>query len=216
MLKTLAAACLTISLSIAGAFAAKNGGGDLDRGYTRLLISECKSRGLLRNQCAYVLATAFHETGSLMTPVRETFAATDRQAIARLDAAWAKGKLPWVSSPYWREGWFGRGYVQLTHDYNYRRASIRLGIDLVSDPAKALVPETAAWILVIGSKDGWFTGKKLSDYINLLGTDFLGARRVINGTDCARKIAAYAVAYDASLEQTGYSVAEARPKVAAR
>ncbi|MBB2713344.1 hypothetical protein N2597_11395 [Rhizobium sophoriradicis] len=216
MLKTLAAACLTISLSFAAAFAAKSGIGDLDRGYTRLLISECKLRGLLRSQCAYVLATTFHETGGLMTPVRETFAATDRQAIARLDAAWAKGKLPWVSSPYWRQGWFGRGYVQLTHYYNYRLASIKLGVDLVSDPAEALAPDTAAKILVIGSKDGWFTGKKLSDYINLRGADFLGARRVINGTDCASKIAAHAVAYDASLEQTGYGVAEATPKIAAR
>ncbi|WP_181147666.1 hypothetical protein [Ensifer aridi] len=216
MVRTFAAACLIISLSVAVAFAAKGGVGDLDRGNARFLISECKSHGLLRKQCAYVLATAFHETGGLMTPVRETFATSDRQAIVRLDAAWAKGKLPWVSSPYWRQGWFGRGYAQLTHEKNYRTASIKLGIDLVSDPAKGLVPETAATILVMGSKEGWFTGKKLSDYINLRATDFIGARKVINGTDCARKIATYAVAYDASLEQTGYNATEAKAKVAAR
>ncbi|MBB3165865.1 MULTISPECIES: hypothetical protein [Rhizobium] len=51
-----------------------------------------------------------------------------------------------------------------------------------------------------------FTGKKLSDYINLGTTNFIGARHVINGTDHAGKIAKYAVAYDATLEQGGYSV----------
>nr|OAP96441.1 hypothetical protein A4U53_38195 [Rhizobium leguminosarum] len=141
-----------------------------------------------------------------MMPVRETCATSDNQAIARLDSAWAKGKLPWVSSPYWRQGWFGRGYAQLTHENNYRTVSIKLGIDLVSFPAKALIPEIAAKVLVMGLKEGWFTGKKLSDYINLGTTNFIGARHVINGTDHAGKIAKYAVAYDATLEQGGYSV----------
>ncbi|XKM37779.1 hypothetical protein A4U53_000770 (plasmid) [Rhizobium ruizarguesonis] len=206
MLRRLVAACRIISLCVAVAFAAKSGVGDLDRGDTRLLISECKLHALLRTQCAYVLATAFHETGGLMMPVRETCATSDNQAIARLDSAWAKGKLPWVSSPYWRQGWFGRGYAQLTHENNYRTVSIKLGIDLVSFPAKALIPEIAAKVLVMGLKEGWFTGKKLSDYINLGTTNFIGARHVINGTDHAGKIAKYAVAYDATLEQGGYSV----------
>ncbi|UIK01221.1 hypothetical protein LZK82_27525 (plasmid) [Rhizobium leguminosarum] len=209
MLRRLVAACWIVSLCVAVAFAAKSGVGDLDRGDTRFLISECKLHALLRTQCAYVLATAFHETGGLMMPVRETFATSDNQANARLDSAWAKGKLPGVSSPYWREGWFGRGYSQLTHEKNYRIASINLGIDFVADPAKALVPEIAAKVLVMGLKEGLFTGKKLSDYIDLGTTNFIGARHVINGTDHAGKIATYAVAYDAALEQDGYGVTEA-------
>ncbi|WP_222403605.1 hypothetical protein [Rhizobium leguminosarum] len=215
MLRRLAAACRIISLCVAVAFAAKSGVGDLDRGDTKLLISECKLHALLRNQCAYVLATAFHETGGRMMPVRETFATSDNQAIARLDSAWAKGKLPWVSSPYWRQGWFGRGYSQLTHENNYRTVSIKLGIDLVSFPAKALIPEIAAKVLVMGLKEGWFTGKKLSDYINLRATNFIDARQVINGMDCADKIAAYAVAYAAALEQDGYGVTGVEAKVGA-
>ncbi|WP_221123336.1 MULTISPECIES: hypothetical protein [unclassified Rhizobium] len=184
MLRRLVAACRIVSLCVAVAFAAKSGVGNLDRGDTRLLISECKLHALLRPQCAYVLATAFHETGGLMMPVRETFATSDNQAIAVLDSAWAKGKLPWVSSPYWRQGWFGRGYSQLTHENNYRTVSIKLGIDLVSFPAKALIPEIAAKVLVMGLKEGWFTGKKLSDYINLGTTNFIGARQVIWNGSC--------------------------------
>ena len=42
-------------------------------------------------------------------------------------------------------------------------------------------PDIAAEILVVGSRDGWFTGKKLSDYITLKASNYRGARRVING-----------------------------------
>jgi hypothetical protein len=213
MFKALPVAVLVISLSVVEASAAKSGVGELDRGYARLIVTECKSNGLLRGQCAYVLATAFHETGGQMVPVRETFATSDTQAVTRLDTAWAKGRLPWVSAPYWRQGWFGRGFAQLTHENNYRKASIKLGINLVSDPTKALVPETAAKVLVIGSKEGWFSGKKLEDYIDLQATDFTGARQIINGTDCARKIAAYAIEYDAILKQDGYSLTDSKAKV---
>ena len=30
----------------------------------RLIVAECVKQDLLRNQCAYVLATAWHETGA--------------------------------------------------------------------------------------------------------------------------------------------------------
>lgn len=106
--------------------------------------------------------------------------------------------------------------IRPTHaQENYRVASIKLGIDLVSVPARALVPEIAAKVLVMGLKEGWFTGKKLSDYINLRATNFIDARQVINGMDCADKIAAYAVAYAAALEQDGYGVTGVEAKVGA-
>lgn len=34
---------------------------NLDLGDTKLLIETCKKHGLLRNQAAYVLATAYHD-----------------------------------------------------------------------------------------------------------------------------------------------------------
>jgi hypothetical protein len=150
---------------------------------------------------AYLLATAWHETGETMQPVREAHGATDAQTIARLDKAWASGKLGRVKSPYWRrdgdgKAWFGRGYVQLTHKANYQKASDRLGIDLVADPDAAMSPMVAARVLVQGCLDGWFTGKKLSDY---LPGDNVGARRVVNGTDRAADIARYAASFERAL-----------------
>lgn len=159
------------------------------------------SQGLPVEQRAYLLATAAHETAFTMQPVRETLASTDAQMVSRLDHAWGKGQLPWVSQPYWRfdssgKTWAGRGYVQLTHRTNYERAAVRLGIDLLGDPSLALRPSVAAKILVRGCTEGWFTGKKLSDY---LPGDYLGARRVVNGTDRAAEIARHARDFETAL-----------------
>ena len=74
-----------------------------------------------------------------------------------------------------------------------------LGIDLVSNPDLALVPEHAAQIMCIGMLDGWFTGKKLGDYFTAQKTDWVNARRIINGADKAQAIADYARAFYAAL-----------------
>src|SRR5690606_26856048 len=145
-----------------------------------------------RNQCAYVLATAHHETAGTMKPVRETLASTDAKAKELLTKAWKAGKMKWVTRDYWSGGFFGRGYVQLTHEENYRKAGQKLGVDLVGNPSKALDPDIAVEILVLGMRDGWFTGKRLSDYITLSRSDYTGARRIVNGTDRADLIAGYA------------------------
>ena len=147
---------------------------------------------------AYILATAHHETGGTFKPVREAFGKTDGQTINRLERAWTGGKLPQVVVPYWRpdttgKAWFGRGFVQLTHRSNYERAAHFLGIDLLGDPSLAMQPRIAARILVRGMVDGWFTGKRLDDY---LPGNYVAARRIINGTDRAEKIARLAVGYE--------------------
>jgi hypothetical protein len=144
---------------------------------------------------AYILATAYHETARTMQPVRETLATTDAKAKERLTKAWKSGKLPWVKSDYWSGGWFGRGFVQLTHRENYVKAGKKLGIDLVSDPSKAMIPEVSALILVRGMQEGWFTGMKLAD-----AADVREARRVVNGTDRASQIAMYADAFLSALD----------------
>lgn len=158
---------------------------NLKLGDTRLIINVCAANGLLRNQAAYVLATAYHESAHTMKPVRE-----------------------YGGEPYLRKKkyypYVGMGYVQLTWKANYEKASRKLGVDFVTNPTLLLKPEYAAKILVIGSRDGWFTGKKLSDYITLQKSDFKGARRIINGTDRASDIAKYAVQYDALLKAEGY------------
>lgn len=172
------------------------------------------TKGLPISHRAYLLATTQHETAHTMQPVRETLAKTDDSAIARLENAWAKGQLKWVKTPYWRkdaEGktWLGRGYVQLTHKANYQKASALTGVDLVANPNAAMRPAVAAKILVAGSQQGMFTGKKLSDY---LPGDYVGARRIINGTDRAADIAKLAAGYEAALMKLGaVPVIDARP-----
>ena len=174
------------------------------------------SDGLPRSHRAYLLATAWHETAHTMQPVRETLCKTDAAAVNALERAWKKGQLKWVKTPYWRfdqdgKTWLGRGYVQLTHKDNYKRAAALTGVDLLGDPNKAMQPSVAAKILVEGCEIGMFTGKKLSDY---LPGDYRKARRVVNGTDRAAEIAGYAEAFERALQAAGVSEAPTPTKTA--
>lgn len=128
---------------------------------------------------AYCLATTFHETARTMRPIEE---------IGR-----GRGRS------YGPTGFWGRGFVQLTWQANYAKATKELrarGIlkpseDLVKTPALAMRPDVAAAILFFGMIEGWFTGKKLGDYFVPGRSDPKGARRIINGTDCDALIAGY-------------------------
>jgi hypothetical protein len=140
---------------------------------------------------AYGLATSAHETGKTMQPVREI----------------GKG----AGKPYGRPGRnggqipYGRGDVQLTHDVNYERADRELKLNgrLIANYDLALDPEISARIMVRGMAEGWFTGKKLSNYLPGIGNAtfemFRRARRVINGTDKDAEIAVIALQFQAAL-----------------
>lgn len=158
---------------------------NLNLGDTQLIIDEAKKRGILRNQLAYILATAYHETAHTMKPVKEYGGETYLKS---------KKYYPYV----------GRGYVQLTWDYNYRKAGDKLGVDFIKNPALLLEAKYSIPILIIGMMEGWFTGKKVSDYINPQKSDYVGARRIVNGTDRAALIADYAKNYEADLKTVGY------------
>jgi len=153
---------------------------------------------------AYMLATVFHETAARMQPVRETLADSDDAAIAILDAAFRKGRLSQVREPYWRrdaegKSWLGRGLVQLTFRGNYARLGRAIGIDLVADPACAMESDVAVRILITGMGQGLFSGRKLSDYFHGTTTDWLNARKIVNGLDRAEAIAGQARAFYAAL-----------------
>lgn len=155
---------------------------------------------------AYILATAHHETGRTMQPVRETFASSDSLAIKRLDSVFESGRLPSVSAPYWRrdaegKSWLGRGLVQLTHKANYQTMSLITGVDLVSRPERAMEMAVAARILVAGMQAGAFTGRSLGQYFSDHKEDWTGARRIINGSDRAALVAGYGRRYLAAIRQ---------------
>ncbi len=142
---------------------------------------------------AYMLATDFHETAATMRPITEY---GKRAYFDKYEPGTAVGAR--LGNTQSGDGFLfrGRGYVQLTGRANYLRAGAKLGIDLIRDPDLALRPEIAAVIMLRGMLEGWFTGKKLSDY---LPGDYVNARRIINGTDRAALIAGYARTFEAAL-----------------
>jgi predicted chitinase len=123
-----------------------------------------------------MLATVYKECATRMWPTTE-YGSED----------YLKGKEYY---PY-----IGRGFVQLTWEENYKNAGIALGLiddrDLVVHPDVALDSLIAARIMFRGMAEGWFTGAKLGQYFNDTVDDPVGARRIINGTDCAYEIADY-------------------------
>jgi len=132
---------------------------------------------------AYLLATALHETARTMQPIAE----------------FGKGRgKPYGKPGRYGQSQYGRGYVQITWDANYEKADKRLGLNgaLLKDFDLALQPTIAALILVRGCVEGWFTGKKLGDY---LPGDYANARRVVNGTDRADLVAGYARQFERAL-----------------
>lgn len=180
-----------------------------------LILDEAARRKTPTNNLAYALATVYHETAATMQPVRETLAPTDEQAVARLEAAFVAGKLPWVRNRYWlkKNGhyWIGRGYVQLTHEENYRKMAAITGVDLINHPEYAMVPSVALKILFDGMEHGSFTGKGFNDFIDELDesddldrAEYKAARKIINGTDKADLIADYAIKFEHALRNAKY------------
>lgn len=152
------------------------------------------TEGLPITHRAYLMATAAHETDQTMQPIteyggRKYFEKYDTGKIAK-----ALGNTPEADG----DGYLyrGRGYVQLTGRANYAKAGAALGLGLMHKPDLALQPAVAAKILVRGCEGGWFTGKRLSDY---LPGDYRGARKIVNGTDKADLIAGYAREFEAAL-----------------
>ncbi|WP_395449971.1 glycoside hydrolase family 19 protein [Aminobacter sp. UC22_36] len=170
---------------------------DLTDASARLIVDACLKHGLLRNQCAYVLATAWHESGRFRY-MREIWGPTAAQR--RYEGRKDLGNT--VAGDGKR--FMGRGFVQITGRRNYADWGRRLGLDLLNAPQLAEKPEIAARIIVEGMKLGTFTGNKLADHITLQASDFTSARRIVNGRDQAVLIAGYARAFDALLRADGY------------
>ena len=136
-----------------------------------------------------MLATVYHETAATMLPIEE----------------WGKGKGKPYGKKIKHSGvpyaipdklFYGRGYVQLTWFENYELMGRLLSVDLLNNPDLALTNETATKIMFEGmtkgsSSFGDFTGRCLEMYFNSKTEDPINARRIINGQDRARKIAAH-------------------------
>ena len=170
---------------------------------TQVSGTEAKIRAFLEagfplSWAAYALATSYHETARKMVPVREGLTISD---------AWRKKNLRYY--PY-----YGRGDVQLTWKENYERADkeLNLGGKLINNLDLALDPDISAKIMVLGMKEGWFSGdsngrhtlaRHLPNEEEKIG-NFTSARRIINLTDKAMLIATYAIQFQDALKKAGY------------
>ena len=146
----------------------------------------CDRRWRRVEHVAYGLATVHHETDRTYLPIEE---------YASGDAYEGRADLGNTESGDGRR-FKGRGFVQLTGRANYARAGRALSmwgsrdLDLVVQPAQVMIFDVAYEIMTAGmyGLGLTFTGRKLTDY-DRAGYNYLKARRIINGNDCAAKIA---------------------------
>lgn len=137
---------------------------------------------------AYGLATAYHETGARMVPVREGFARTNASAIKAVTSLYRRGKivtnyaLPNAAG----QSFYGRGIVQLTWEENYRKIGDGLNLPLVIKPDMMLVPEHSARAMWYGMRNGTFRkGRSLNSMLpqgkRPTAASWAAARDIING-----------------------------------
>lgn len=166
-------------------------------GTNALLVAIDKHGFIDPRWAAYMLATTYHETAHTMQPIEEY--------------GHGRGRVYGKPTGPWHCIYDGRGDVQLTWEANYIHATKRLrelsaigdDIDLDRNPELAMRPDIAAAIMIYGMIEGWFTGKRLSDYFNATTTDPVGARHIINGTDRAQLIAGYYAQFLEDLNAAG-------------
>jgi len=194
------------------------------------ILDEAVSTPLPVSHVAYCMATAYHEVGQALKPVRENLTYT---SASRIRAVWpSRFKSDAAAAPYVRQpqklanlvyggrlgntapndGWTyrGGGLPQTTGKDGYRKVGQMIGVDLAADPERILEPRLAVAALVLGARFGIYTGRKLSDY---LPGDYVGARAIINGDVKANgeKVAGYARQFEAALTAAGYAEAPLSP-----
>ena len=150
-------------------------------------------------EIAYAMATAYHET-----------------ARFKYDEEIGKGRgrkygaeVCLIGNSY--ATYHGRSWPQHTWLANYAKLSIRATlefqrpVDFVNNPDLIKDdPVLEGWAMWEGLVTGFWTGKNLADFRNADGSlDYYRARKIVNGMDKAKKIAGYAVTFEAALRKAG-------------
>lgn len=168
-----------------------------------IILNETIAQGVTDfRHYAYILATARGEVGTAFKPVREGFG---DDAKARRDVAWLYrhdriSRNYALPHPVTGECYYGRGYAQVTHYSNYEWAAEYTGLPFLERPDLILQPDIAAKVMAFGMRHGKFTKKKLSTYFGPKHTNWVAARRIINGTDRAEEFAELAKIFHRALK----------------
>jgi putative chitinase len=169
---------------------------------------------------AYILATAFHETGRKMQPVEENLnyreeglRKTFKKYFKESEFAVYAGKPQMIANRVYAnrlgngneasgDGWKyrGRGLPQTTGKANYMWAKELTGIDVVENPDLMKQLPISVETMFEGMLNGRYTGVKLSTYFNANLTDWKNARRIINGNDRDVMVGSYAKAFFEALK----------------
>ena len=197
------------------------------------VVAECVAQGADLPQTAYILATAYGETGGKMQPQRENlrysaeripqvFGKSRRQGVPVSKLAYNPELLAnTVYGGAWGaknlgntepgDGWRfpGLGMGQITGRRNFTKWSRKMGLPLVDNPALLMQLDISVKALVQPMLEGWATGLSLGAFVGGGRKDYVSARRVWNGTFAASKYAGYARAFEAALIAGGYSAAPA-------
>lgn len=152
-------------------------------------------------ELAYVLSTFEWECAHTMRPVQEGYPLTG----AALKAY--QKKLRYYP-------WHGRGPPMLTWEDNYKK------FGCADNPDKMLEWDFGLHVLFEGMIYGKFASDskgphKLSRYISATRQDYVGARRIINGTDKAEHIAKNAREFHAALLKAADAFVASKPPMPA-
>lgn len=160
---------------------------------------------------AYILATAYHESGingNHFVPVKEGKARVGTKV-------WEK-----YQKKYWGTGFYGRGIIQTTHKENYLKLGQRLGVGdmFVNNPDLLLELKWSYESIVLGMTEGIYRSdskgrKNLARYLksdDASVSQYVQARDIVNG-DVAKNglmIANYAEKFEHIIFNSQVSAAD--------
>jgi len=159
-----------------------------------LIVADAFASGFSNDQTAYALGTAAIESGPGGIGAHMTEVGGPKY-FSQYDGRMGN------DSPGDGYTYRGRGYVQLTGKWSYNYWTNQIGQNLVQHPSLAATPDTAAEVMIEGMDRGSFRhGNSIQDYVNSGGSNFVGARAVVNGGgDRAQDVANAATGFSTSM-----------------
>lgn len=190
---------------------------------TLLLTQEKYLPEMALDAIAYNFATAYHETAHTMQPIMER---GPTSYFDKYEPGTKLGKILGNTQPGDGYRFRGAGHVQNTGRANAEKSSselnrrFQLNTDFVQFPEQRTDPTYSALCLFFGNAEGWWTGRRLGDFLDGLDEsdaediqEYMQARRVVNGIDKRELIAQYAMSFERAFKAAGYAPTVKKPIV---